>query len=93
MIKPGETFHFNSPISIEGSWMLGLTSLEVFTSFFNITEDNNIFELYKDNSDDFAFVILKDAVEEYANVPNISAEDWQSDTLGPIIINIYGKLQ
>ena len=27
--KPRETFHFNPPISIEGSWMTGLTSLEV----------------------------------------------------------------
>ena len=29
MIKPSETFHFNPPISIEGSWMIGLKSLEV----------------------------------------------------------------
>ena len=27
--KPRETFHFNRSISIEGSWMIGLTSLEV----------------------------------------------------------------
>ena len=27
--KPRETFHFNPPISIEGSWMIKLTSLKV----------------------------------------------------------------
>ena len=29
LIKPRETFHLNQPILIEGSWMIGLTSLEV----------------------------------------------------------------
>ena len=38
MIKLRETFHFNPPILIEGSWMVGLTDLEVYNSFFNITE-------------------------------------------------------
>ena len=33
MIKPRETFRFNPPISIEGSWMIGLTDLEVCNSF------------------------------------------------------------
>ena len=35
--KPKETFHFKPPISIEGSWMIGLTCLEVYNSIFNIT--------------------------------------------------------
>ena len=47
MIKPRETFHFNPPISIEGSWMIGLTDLEVYNSIFKITEENNKFEIYK----------------------------------------------
>ena len=29
MTKPKETFHFNPPIQIQGSWMIGLTDLEV----------------------------------------------------------------
>ena len=28
MIKPRKTFHFQPPISIEGSWMIRLTSLQ-----------------------------------------------------------------
>ena len=44
LTKSRETFHFNPPIPIEGSWMLGLTSLEVYNSLFNIKEENNKFE-------------------------------------------------
>ena len=47
MTKSGERFHFNSSIPIEWSWMIGLTSLEVYNSVFNITGKNNKFELYK----------------------------------------------
>ena len=47
MIKPRETFHFSQPIQIQGDWMIGLTDLEVYNSIFNITEENNKFELYK----------------------------------------------
>ena len=44
--KPRETFHFDPPISIEGSGMVGLESLEVYISIFNITQQNNKFELH-----------------------------------------------
>ena len=47
MTKPKETFHFKPPFSVEGDWMVGLTDLEVYNSVFNITEENNKFELYK----------------------------------------------
>ena len=33
--KPRETFHFNPPLFAEDSWMIGLTSLEVYNSIFN----------------------------------------------------------
>ena len=38
MIKPRETFHFNSPIQTKADWMLGLIDIEVYNSFFNITK-------------------------------------------------------
>ena len=38
--KPKETLRFKPPISIEGSWMTGLTDLESYSSIFNITEEN-----------------------------------------------------
>ena len=34
IIKPRKTFHFNPPLSIEGYWLTGLTSLEVYNSVF-----------------------------------------------------------
>ena len=73
--------------------MTGLMSLEVYNSISNITEQNNKFELYKDKFDDFSFAKLKDAIEEISNIPDISPKDLQNDTLGPIIISIYRKLQ
>ena len=59
MTKPKETFHFKPPYSIEGSWMVGLTSLEAYNSIFNITEENNEFEIYRDSSNKFAFLRIK----------------------------------
>ena len=50
VIKPRETFHFKPPIQINGDWMLGLTDPEVCNSIFNITEENNKFEVYRDSS-------------------------------------------
>ena len=47
MNQPRERFHFNPPISIKGSWKLGLSNLEVFISIFDTTEENNKFELFK----------------------------------------------
>ena len=45
MLQPRETFHFNPPIHTKGDWMLGLIDLEVYNSIFNITKENNKFEL------------------------------------------------
>ena len=42
-----ETFRVNPPLSIQGSWIVGLAGLIVYDSFFNITEKNNKFEIYK----------------------------------------------
>ena len=48
LTQPEETFSFKPPISIEGSWMIGLTSLQVYNSIFKITEENNTIKLYRD---------------------------------------------
>ena len=37
-MKPRQTCHFNPPIQIRGDWMIGLKSLEVYNSIFNITK-------------------------------------------------------
>ena len=42
-----------SPIPIERSWVIGLTSLEVYNSTFIINSKSNNFELYTDSFDEF----------------------------------------
>ena len=69
-----ETFHFKPSVQIQGSWMIGLTSLEVYHSILNKTEGNNKFELYRDTSHKFGFLELKDELEEILNISHISQE-------------------
>ena len=45
MTKPNKRFHFIIHLSIEASWMLSLTNLEVYINIFSITQQNNKFEL------------------------------------------------
>ena len=47
MTKPGENFHCSPPLEVKKNWMTGLGDLEVYNSIFNITEENNKFELFK----------------------------------------------
>ena len=48
IIKRRQTFHFKPPIQVKGDWMLGLVDLEVYLSFFIITEElNKIRTLYR----------------------------------------------
>ena len=72
--------------------MIGLTNLEVYNSIFNITEENNKFELYRDTSDKFGFLELKDDLEEILKIPHITNEHLQDDEIGPRIIDEYIKL-
>ena len=59
--KSRETFHFKPSVQIKGDWMLGLTSLEAYNSIFNITEENNKFELLTGSPNNaFSFGELKD---------------------------------
>ena len=93
LTKPRETFHFNPPILIEGSRVIGLTSLEVYNSMFNIREENNKFELYTGSPDDaFSFVELKDKLAKTVGLSYISAEDLQDKIHGPEIIEAYREL-
>ena len=92
MVKPRETFHFTPPTEIKGDWMLGLVHLEVYNSIFNITEENNKFELYRDTSDKFGFLELKDELEEILVISHITNEHLDDEILGPRFIDDYIKL-
>ena len=92
MIKPKETSHFKPPIQLNGEWMIGLVDMEVYNSVFNITEENNKFDLYRDGSNKFGFLELKDELEEILNISHITPEYLQDKIIGPRIIDEYIKL-
>ena len=73
--------------------MLGLTDLEVYNSIFNITEENNKFELYTDNFDKISFTELKDEVEEIPSISDFTDDHLEDETLGPGIIKTFWKLR
>ena len=94
MVKPRETFHFKPPIQIKGDWMIGLTDLEVYNSIFNITEENNKFQLYKfpdEKAGGITYEKVRDEIEKDLDIEDITAEDLQDDIIGPIIIEEYGE--
>ena len=93
MLKPRETFHFKPPIRIKGDWMLGIIDLEVYNSNFNITKENNKFDLYTDTFDEFLFLEIKDEIEEILNIPNITDSHLEDERLTPLIIDTYQKLR
>ena len=92
MVKPRETFHFKPPIQIKGNWMIGLTDLEVYNSIFNITEENNKFELYKfpdEKAGGVTYEKVRDEIEKDLDIEDITAADLQDDIIGPIIVEEY----
>ena len=91
--KPRETFHFKTPIHVEGDWMVGLVDLEVYNSIFNITKENNKFELYTDAFDEFSFLEIRDELEEALNIPNITDSHLEDETLATRIAETYWKLR
>ena len=72
--------------------MIGLTDLEVHNSIFNITEENNKFEIYRDSSNKFGFIELKDELDEILNIRHITQEHFEDEVLGPRIIDEFYKL-
>ena len=93
MLKQRETFHFNPPIQTKGEWMLGLIDPGVYNSIFNITKENNKFELYSDTFDEFSFEELKDELEEIHNITNITDSHLEDETLAPRTAETYWKLR
>ena len=93
MLKPRETFHFDPPIHIKGDWMIGLIDLEAYNSIFIIKKENNKFQLYTDTFDEFLFKELKDELEKILDIPNITDEHLQHETIAPRTIEAYKKIR
>ena len=92
MTKPRETFHFKPPIQFKDDWMLGLVDIEIYNSIFNITEENNKFEIYRDIPTKFQFLDLKGELEEVLGIPHITREHLLDDETASRIIDEYHKL-
>ena len=73
--------------------MIGLTDLEVYNSIFNITEENNKFELYIDTFDEFSFTELNDGVAEILNNSDMTPYHLQHETIAPHIVETFQKLR
>ena len=72
--------------------MIGLTDLEVYNSIFNITEENNKFDLYRDSSNKFRLSELRDELEENLNISHNTPEHLQDEIIGLRIIVQFIKL-
>ena len=65
---------------------LGLTSLEVYNSFFNITEENDAYYVYifpDSNKRGLIYEKVRDQVEKDLENSDITATDLQDETIGP----------
>ena len=73
--------------------MLRFIDLEVYNSIFTKTKENNKFKLYTDTFDEFSFEELKDELEENLNLPKITDDHLEDETIVPHIIEAYRKLR
>ena len=93
LTKPRENISFKTPISIDKYWMIGLTTLEVYKSIFNISEENNKFDLYKNTFIEFSFGDLKDEIREILKISDITPSHLQHEIIGPRFIETYNKFR
>ena len=94
MNKSREIFHFSPPIQVKGDWMIGLVDLEVYNSIFNITEENNKFELYKfpdEKAGGVTYEKVRDEIEKDLDIEDITAADLQDEIIAPFIVEEYRK--
>ena len=92
MNKSRELFHFSPPIQVKGDWMIGVTNLEIYNSFFNITEENNKFKLYKfpdEKTGGVTYEKNRDEIEKDLGIEDITAADLQDEKIAPIVIKEY----
>ena len=90
--RPIERFHFNPSIVVKGDRMTGLTDLEVYNSNFNITEENNKFELYNfadEKAGGVSSEKVRDEIEKDLGISDNTAANLQDEIIGPSIIKEY----
>ena len=88
-----EKHSFKPQISIQGSWIIGQTSSEVYSSFFIVPEEKPKFELYKHTFEKFSSEELKDELEEILSFSDVTPYHLQHEKFGPRINEAYKKLR
>ena len=89
LTKPTETFSFKPSISIEVSWMIGLTNFEVYNSILNRTEQNINFKFYmfpESEEGEITYEKVRYEIENFLKISDITAANLQDETIGPTII-------
>ena len=92
MTKPTKTFLFNPPIQAVEDWMIGLTEIKVYNSFFNIAEEINKFEFYKfpdEKSSGVSYGKVRYEIERDLDISDITATDLEDNIIVPIIIRVF----
>ena len=90
--KPRGLFHFIPSPQIERDWMIGLTTLEVYNSFFNMTEENNKFQFFiflDEKAGGISYEKGRDGIERDLDISDITATDLLDEIIAPILIEEY----
>ena len=85
----------NPPNKVKEDWTISLTDLEVYSSFSNITEENNKFELFKfldEKKCSSSYEKVGIEIEKDLEITDIKATDLKNDIKSPINIDECGKL-
>ena len=72
---------------------VGINRFRSIPSIFSITKGNNKFEFYTNAFDEFSFEELNDEFEENPNIPNITNDHLEDETIRPCINKAYWKLR
>ena len=82
-----KTFSFQPPISTEGSLTIGSTSLAVYNSSLNLTEEINEFDIYTfpdSKKVGITYVEVRDVIEKDLDVSDIRVNNLPDELTGPI---------
>ena len=93
MTKQKESFSFDIPLELPEKWMMGVTSLEVYNTVFNITEKNNKLKilLRKDQLDTLGLDIGLVKKVEYLYKTSDNEGISNIEKINKLTVNIYKK--
>ena len=96
MNKQKESFSFDVPLQLNGKWMMGVTSLEVYNTVYNITNSSNKLEIVLNdqqlkelNLDRELLVFVEDLYKSYFVKPYKYNES--TEKVNKLITNSYSK--